>query len=169
MGNSLSEHISHPNDFEQSPDFAQSPSTPQKPATSPSRLPLNELSPNHSSSERRYRDNMAPADRHRTQNVSRPTDVKRRIHVEFDPSTGTYKGLDEAIREVYSSPSRSTFKDVRESRLSPMKPILKNRQAGGLLHDRIRRHLLPSSSSSVDPDLAVSMHPDREEASISAA
>lgn len=33
--------------------------------------------------------------------VSNPTKVKRKVHVEFDPTTGTYKGLEDALRDVY--------------------------------------------------------------------
>lgn len=33
--------------------------------------------------------------------VSNPTKVRRKVHVEFDPMTGTYKGLEDALRDVY--------------------------------------------------------------------
>lgn len=155
MGN----YYSSASEFDVSSD-QRSFTTPKNSTATPNRQPLGELSPNYASNDRRYMDNPR-AERLRNYNVSRPTDCKHRIHVEFDPLTGTYKGLDEAIREVYSSPPRATKKSLRESHLSPHKPSFKSRPT-----QRMRRHLLPSSQ---DNEGLVSGPPDREEAGISAA
>lgn len=87
MGNSVSEPAC-PDDFEQSPDIEMNNVTPAKPLQQ--RSPLAEISLNAKANleERRLRD----VDAHqRHVHVSRPMDVKRKIHVEFDPTTGTYK------------------------------------------------------------------------------
>lgn len=44
-----------------------------------------------------------------TPRVSNPTKVRRKVHVEFDPTTGTYKGLEDAIRDVYDHSYGSSF------------------------------------------------------------
>ena len=64
-------------------------------------LPSNHLHLFNSSSPASGKENDAP-------HVSNPTHVKRPIHVEFDHSTGTYKGLEDAIRHVYSLHSDAT-------------------------------------------------------------
>lgn len=50
--------------------------------------------------------------------VSNPTDVRRKVHVQFDPTTGTYKGLESAIRELYD-PTSTTISQADGSDITP--------------------------------------------------
>ncbi len=168
MGN----YTSSPTDFDNNSDFVSTSSAAASPprktsannAASAPRTPLGELNTNVETRAVDNRKNTMPLmERVRMHNISRPTDCKRKIHVEFDPATGTYKGLDEAIREVYSSPPRATKKNNRES-LSPLKPTFKSRPTQ--MHTRLRRHLMPLTSSGEFSSPGV-VHPDREEAGIS--
>ncbi|KAI0565523.1 Serine/threonine protein kinase [Gracilaria domingensis] len=83
--------------------------------------------------------------------VSNPTKVKRKVHVEFDPSTGTYKGLEEAIREVYDTAApveveelSQTFSDSVisfQKRASALRPKLAH------VPDRPRNHRIISADN----------------------
>lgn len=52
-----------------------------------------------------------------TPRVSNPTEVRRKVHVEFDPTTGTYKGLEDAIRDLYDPTPTSSAQ--AESEFTP--------------------------------------------------
>lgn len=104
--------------------------------------------------------------------VSNPTKVKRKVHVEFDHMTGTYKGLEEAIRDVYD-PSVSeemddlstTFSDSALSG-SPAAPIstgLKHPHKPPPVPDVVPRRLLPHSQEQSPNDK--SNDSDRDELS----
>lgn len=114
---------------------------------------------------RRHRDKThTPVDVPR---VSNPTKVKRKVHVEFDHTTGTYKGLEEAIRDVYdASPPEEleelsqTFSDSTAASLAPRQythPVK--------LQDRILKHWLPSGSESAVSSEKTALPSDREEMS----
>lgn len=76
--------------------------------------------------------------------ISKPVSVKRRIHVEFDAATGTYTGLDEAIRHAYPMARRSARKSP-EKILSPTKTMGKRTHMH--FHHRLRKHLVIANSS----------------------
>lgn len=106
---------------------------------------------------------------HDTPLVSNPTKVKRKVHVEFDHMTGTYKGLEEAIRDVYDA---SVPVDVEElsqtfsdSAISFQKSTSALRSRSGYVHDRPRKNWVVNT----DNDYADRVLPsDREELSRSA-
>lgn len=80
--------------------------------------------------------------------VSNPTKVKRKIHVEFDHMTGTYKGLEEAIRDVYDLSKIDEADDISQlsdSVTSTTKSAF-SRQKSGHTHDRGKRLWLTTSS-----------------------
>ncbi|PXF48509.1 Serine/threonine-protein kinase pakC [Gracilariopsis chorda] len=101
--------------------------------------------------------------------VSNPTKVKRKVHVEFDPMTGTYKGLEEAIRDVYDA---SVPVDVEElsqtfsdSAISLQKSASALRSRSGYVHDRPRKNWITNT----DHECADRVLPsDRDELSRSA-
>ncbi|CAN8065410.1 unnamed protein product [Agarophyton chilense] len=102
--------------------------------------------------------------------VSNPTKVKRKVHVEFDPTTGTYKGLEEAIRDVYDAAApdeveelSQTFSDSAISFQRTTSAALKSKS--GHVPDRPRKtRLIGTDNEHTDRALA----PDREELSRSA-
>lgn len=101
-----------------------------------------------------------------TPRVSNPTKVKRKVHVEFDHATGTYKGLEEAIREVYDATTpdeleelSQTFSDSSASLPQPPSHPKKHSQ----LQERILKHWLPTGTDS--PPSSTTIPSDREELS----
>lgn len=85
-----------------------------------------------------------------TPRVSNPTKVKRKIHVEFDPNTGTYKGLEEALRDVFDTSSPEDLEELSQSfsdtAISLQRPGQK--QKSSHLQDRILKHWNVSGSDS---------------------
>lgn len=103
--------------------------------------------------------------------VSNPTEVRRKVHVEFDPTTGTYKGLEDAIRDLYDPTPTSSAR--AESELapsvdentpstptdSPHRPCVHSQHTGYC--DRPRRNwLTPTSSDANTPDKPLSSDRD---------
>ncbi|CDF38569.1 Serine/threonine protein kinase [Chondrus crispus] len=98
--------------------------------------------------------------------VSNPTKVKRKIHVEFDPSTGTYKGLEEALRDAFDSNAPEDLEELSQSfsdtPISLQKPGTK--QKSSHLQDRILKHWNVSGADSTESS-EKSNTPEKEELS----
>lgn len=101
-----------------------------------------------------------------TPRVSNPTKVKRKIHVEFDPHTGTYKGLEEALRDVFDTTAPEDLEELSQSfsdtAISLERPGAK--QKSSHLQDRILKHWNVSGSDSV-ASIDRAQAPEREELS----
>lgn len=109
--------------------------------------------------------------------VSNPTEVRRKVHVEFDPSTGTYKGLEDAIRDLYDpNPSPAVQADsdlmasIDENVLStpadsPLRPRAQAHPAS--YADRSRRNwVTPTPSDTNSPDKPPSDRDDLSKSTI---
>lgn len=84
--------------------------------------------------------------------VSNPTKVKRKVHVEFDHTTGTYKGLEEALRDVFDANTPDELEELSQSfsdsQVSQNKPPTK--QKPPQLQERLQnfKNLLPGAPDS---------------------
>lgn len=109
-----------------------------------------------------------------TPRVSNPTEVRRKVHVEFDPTTGTYKGLEDAIRDLYDPTPTSSARaesdytpSVDENTSctpadSPHRPCVHAQHTDYC--DRPRRNwLTPTPSEGNTPDKP--SNPDRDDLS----
>ena len=80
--------------------------------------------------------------------VSNPTRVRRKIHVEFDHMTGTYKGLEEAIRDVYDTSLPEEVEELSQTFSDSAVSLQKSasKQKSGHVLDRHRRPWITAAS-----------------------
>lgn len=79
--------------------------------------------------------------------VSNPTKVRRKVHVEFDHSTGTYKGLEEALHDVFDVAAPGELEELSHSfsdtQVSQNRP---SKHKPSHLQERIFKHWLPGGA-----------------------
>lgn len=88
--------------------------------------------------------------------VSNPTKVRRKVHVEFDPTTGTYKGLEDALRDVYDHGSHNHHNhasDKDDNTATTVKDGAKN----GTYANKDHHNLKDNKDRDVDDNSTVTM------------
>lgn len=108
-----------------------------------------------------------------TPRVSNPTRVRRKVHVQFDPATGTYKGLEDAIRDVYDpatpdpteTPAEPVDDPPSSSIATPSDSPHRVLAPPATYSERPRRWITPSSISDITPDKPHSTSTERDDLS----